>query len=268
MNIQTNTLPNYGSTGLNTQYHSPSLLSPVPNTYSQQHSPMFSTSHNSNQYLDSSPNKALNNDPCSRTSIDLSGNPEQWRSLVVDGLTYNTMLSVGGTNSPKVAGSTGDLLTQQLHSLSPSRPNTAGGPFSYHTRDHDAGSRTSIDQGESDLHGVGTPQFKYTKSGFAKQGSLHTLGLNGLHSPDFGASYSSPNTMRALELDSRSNLEKLNDKETDDIFKRAMERSKETYEILSRSHTNLKSSITEGIAKTSLLDQVGRIDYSQTYKHY
>jgi len=170
---------------------SPYLLSPIPHINSaglpyQKGETHFYHSHH---------NAALGSQNKLDTSLgyDHGIDPENWRSLVVDGMTYNSILSVGSEVSPML-GSQNDLLAQlqsknnlnYQYSMSNADQILKGNHHGYKDSKDYRGSRTSIDGLENEDNHSPTKLKQsqhYVKSGYSMQGSRNNV-MSGVQTPE------------------------------------------------------------------------------------
>jgi len=233
------------SQGNYTNLPSPFLLSPIP----QNSSPgLAGETHFYHNYHNSNVPMGSQNKLDTSLGYDHGIDPENWRSLVVDGMTYNSILSVGSEVSPML-GSQNDLLAQiqsknnlnYQYSLSNADHILKGG--SKEDKNY-RGSRTSIDglDGPDDQNSP-TKLKHYVKSGYSMQGSRNNV-MSGFQTPEEKHGYSSmPGTSRTGGY----GLSQFNkDLEMDERFRQAMERSKETFNMM-KNNNNWDTNLTNKI---------------------
>jgi len=174
--------------GPSAYYNYPSPYSTTQNNLPEIPSLSMIQSSEANFYIS---NKSLVDKAGLDTSINFEngGETEQYRSLCVDGLTYNSIPSIG-PSTPKMDKNSGDLLSRISSAKSYNNSDhirNYGDPYSQW---ESQSSRNSFDLGI----GLTTPQFKnYIETGFSNQGSRNSLANSGSHTPTDHMPYSLKN---------------------------------------------------------------------------
>jgi len=186
-----NPLDIYGPSGLN-QFNISHYSSNHQNLPEIPSLSMLQTSQEPNFYISNKSGMDRHNLDSS-LHFETGGETEQYRSLVVDGLTYNSIHSIG-PSTPKIDNTPADLLSRigsvkshYTHGSNSEHLRGFGDPYSQWGAQN---SRNSLDRGI----GLTTPQFRnYVETGFSNQGSRNSLSNSGMHTPTDNLSYSLKN---------------------------------------------------------------------------